>query len=126
MPQVLADHALQPAEDRAQIHRLQRHEHRQGSAKAQPRARARWAIKGQQLRHLIVQWRHNGRILCNTGYGDKDNPCITPTGSGAKAWILGMKTENSPGINLIKLRKGAEAEISACFPIPSTGSLTRR
>ncbi len=67
---------------------------------------SRWLITGpQQL------WARQ----FNTEYGDKDNPCITLIGKGAQAWILGMKTENSPGMNLIALKKGAEAEILGLF-----------
>ena len=66
----------------------------------------RWKITGPQ-RVWARQF--------NTEYGDPNTPCLMVSGSGAKVWILGMKTENSPGMNQINVSDGAEAEILGLY-----------
>ena len=66
----------------------------------------RWLVTGPQQ-----MWARQ----FNTEYGDPKSPCITLRGSGATAWILGMKTENSPGMNLLTLEKGATAEVLGLY-----------
>ena len=77
-----------------------------GKAFAEDVIGGRWKVTGPQQ-----VWARQ----FNTEYGDANTPCLTVSGKGAKVWILGMKTENSPGMNQVFVNDGGEAEILGLF-----------